>query len=73
MTINDIHQINLPLVNYTNVLTSAANETYISQTDLPNSLAFMIKNKIIIQFDIQADSEKSDEEKSSYTNNFINY
>ena len=40
------------LVNYTNVLTSAANEIYVCSTDAPDSKAFLIKNRVFINFSL---------------------
>jgi hypothetical protein len=57
----------LPMVNYTSVLTPAANEIYLPQTDLSDSLAFMMKNRTIIKFDFPVEIEKSDNEKSHTT------
>ncbi len=62
---NENYNNSLPMVNYTSVLTSAANEIYISQTDLSDSLAFMIKNKTIIKFDFPMESENADNEKTA--------
>ncbi len=41
---------NFNLVNYTNVLPSCPNEIYVATTEDPNSLAFLIKNNIIVEF-----------------------
>jgi hypothetical protein len=51
---NDLNKnpITANMVNYTNVLTSIPNEVYVSSTETPDSLAFLIKNKIIIDFSL---------------------
>lgn len=38
------------MVNYTNVLTSAANEIYISSTEAPDSRSYLMRNSITIDF-----------------------
>ena len=52
-----MYQNNLPptanMVNYTNVLTPASNEIYVSNTVPEDSLAFLMKNNIIINFSFE--------------------
>ena len=43
------------LVNYTTLPTSASNETYIVQTDVPDSIAFLIKNNVLVEFSFPPD------------------
>lgn len=49
------------LVNYTNAATSAPNEVYLSTTETPDSLAFLIKNNVLISYSIIAEPEVKDE------------
>ena len=45
------------LVNYTNASTSAPNEVFVSSTETPDSLAFLIKNNVIVSYSIIAEPE----------------
>lgn len=45
------------LVNYSNVSTSAANSFEYTPTDSNDSLAFLIKNNVLVNFSIIPDSE----------------
>jgi len=56
---NEKNPSKLPMVNYTNVSTSAANELYQTQPSLPDSTAFLIKNGIIINFEFTVPEESS--------------
>ncbi|MBB1285245.1 hypothetical protein HRH25_12745 [Flavisolibacter sp. BT320] len=49
------------LVNYTNAATSAPNEVYLSTTETPDSLAFLIKNNVLISYSIIAEPEAKEE------------
>lgn len=51
---------NPTMVNYTNVLTSAPNEIYISTTGSPDSLASLMKDTIIIEFSLKPIEENKD-------------
>ena len=51
------------MVNYTSATTSAANEAYVSQTGVADSLAFLIKNKTIYKFDLYSEPEVQEIEK----------
>jgi len=56
------------MVNYTSVLTSVPNETYVTKTESPDSLAALIKNNIIIEFSLipmPDDTPPNLEEKST--------
>ena len=62
-------ELNKPLVsrnmvNYTNVLTSIPNEVYVSSTDTPESLAFLIKNKFIVDLSFLPIAEENNSPKS---------
>lgn len=43
---------NSNLVNYTSSTTPAPSEIYIPTTELPDSLAFIMKNSVLIQYSI---------------------
>ena len=45
------------LVNYTNAATSAPNEVFVSSTETPDSLAFLIKNNVLVSYSIIAETE----------------
>jgi hypothetical protein len=48
------------LVNYVNVLTSISNEIYTTNTDPEDSLAFMIKNNVLINFSVEPATENKE-------------
>ena len=71
MITNEKKTFDPKMVNYTSVSTSAANEFYQSKTDLPDSLAFMIKDNVIVKFDLIDEEQKNPDEDTSI--NIITY
>lgn len=61
MSSYDQNNIGNQLVNYTSILTSAANEFYDTQTGADDSLAFLIKNNTIVKFDLILNPEPNGE------------
>lgn len=51
------------LVNYTVLPTQASNETYIVQTDAPESTASLMKNTVFIELVIPLEPEEKEELK----------
>lgn len=66
-------QSNPTMVNYTNVLTSAPDEIYVSKTESPESLASLMKNTITIQFSLTPYEDKKVEEKEKSTTSAVNF
>ena len=57
------------VANYTSVTTAAQNQIYVPQTQSPNSLAFLMKNRIILSFELTPPAEDFDSKKKvSLTN-----
>lgn len=59
------------LVNYTNILTSAQDEVYVSKTESPESLACLMKNTITIQFSLSPSENKKFDKKEIKTTSAV--
>ncbi len=73
MSKNTPLQSNPTMVNYTNVLTSAPDEIYVSKTESPDSLASLMKNTITIQFSLTPYEEKKIDKKEDKTTSVADF
>ena len=55
------------MVNYVSVLTSTSNEIYTTNTDPEDSLAFMLKNNVLVNFSFEPIAENKEIHRKSTT------